>query len=57
MGNLRWRDQQTKTLLLSKSSLKAEGKYSKEPLHSLERKAILQEKIKAMKSKKNLNSK
>ncbi|MEK6937570.1 MAG: hypothetical protein AABX04_00855 [Nanoarchaeota archaeon] len=55
MGNIRWRDQQTKTLLLSKASLKSEGKSSKEPLHSLERKAKLLEKIKEMKAKHNLD--
>ncbi|MFH0701291.1 MAG: hypothetical protein V2A62_02550 [Candidatus Woesearchaeota archaeon] len=57
MGNLRWRDQQTKTLLLSKASFKSEGKLSKEPLHHLERKANLLKKIKEMKSKQNLDIK
>jgi len=53
MGSLRWRDQKNKTLLLSTSRLKSAGKSSKEPLHSLERKAKLLEKIKELKSKKN----
>ncbi len=51
MGNLRWRDQKTKTLLLSTSSFKSAGKSNQEPLHSLERKANLLKRIKEKKSK------
>jgi hypothetical protein len=54
MGNLRWRDQRTKTLQQAKANAKSTGQSNTEPLHNFERMRNLREKIKEMKSKQNI---